>query len=90
MQTPHYFYSPDPVQPEHPRRRGSSRARSDLFYGVVQKGNDYLERDFLLQVVRGHPAQGAGEHATASPARRSPRMRTPRSSSSGWVGTRPI
>lgn len=46
MQTPHHFYSPDPVQ------RNLSVARDmpgegDLFYGAVQKGNDLWNATFF-------------------------------------------
>lgn len=45
MQTPHHFYSPDPVQrnlatPEMP-------GEGDLFYGAVQKGNDLWNATFF-------------------------------------------
>lgn len=45
MQTPHHFYSPDPVQ----RNLGASDmpGEGDLFYGSVQKGNDLWNATFF-------------------------------------------
>jgi len=46
MQTPHHFYSPDPVQ----RNLGDLRdmpGEGDLFYGAVQKGNDLWNATFF-------------------------------------------
>ncbi|MBB2200511.1 UDP-forming cellulose synthase catalytic subunit [Gluconacetobacter tumulisoli] len=46
MQTPHHFYSPDPFQ------RNLSRGRnvppeSNIFYGLVQEGNDFWNASFF-------------------------------------------
>lgn len=46
VQTPHHFYSPDPVQ----RNLGNVRdlpGEGDLFYGAVQKGNDLWNAAFF-------------------------------------------
>ncbi|PZU61254.1 MAG: cellulose synthase catalytic subunit (UDP-forming) [Sphingobium sp.] len=45
MQTPHHFYSPDPVQ----RNLGAADmpGEGDLFYGAVQKGNDLWNATFF-------------------------------------------
>lgn len=45
MQTPHHFYSPDPVQ----RNLAASDmpGEGDLFYGSVQKGNDLWNATFF-------------------------------------------
>ncbi|MCB4858124.1 UDP-forming cellulose synthase catalytic subunit [Sphingobium sp. PNB] len=46
MQTPHHFYSPDPVQ----RNLGNVKelpGEGDLFYGAVQKGNDLWNATFF-------------------------------------------
>jgi cellulose synthase (UDP-forming) len=46
LQTPHYFYSPDPVQ----RNLGSIRdmpGEGELFYGPVQEGNDLWNATFF-------------------------------------------
>ena len=59
LQTPQHFYSPDPFE----RNLGQFRnipSENELFYGVVQDGNDLLERDVVLRIVRGAAAQGAG------------------------------
>lgn len=46
MQTPHYFYSPDPVQ-RNIRAVKDIPGEGDLFYGVVQKGNDFWNATFF-------------------------------------------
>lgn len=46
LQTPHHFYSPDPFE----RNLGQFRAipnESELFYGVVQNGNDFWNATFF-------------------------------------------
>jgi cellulose synthase (UDP-forming) len=46
MQTPHHFYSPDPVQ----RNLGNVKelpGEGDLFYGAVQRGNDLWNATFF-------------------------------------------
>ncbi|MFC4594460.1 UDP-forming cellulose synthase catalytic subunit [Sphingobium tyrosinilyticum] len=46
LQTPHHFYSPDPVQ----RNLGNVKelpGEGDLFYGAVQKGNDLWNATFF-------------------------------------------
>ncbi len=46
VQTPHHFYSPDPVQ----RNLGTVRelpGEGDLFYGAVQRGNDLWNAAFF-------------------------------------------
>lgn len=46
MQTPHYFYSPDPF--ERNLRTGNEIPREgELFYGPVQKGNDFWNAAFF-------------------------------------------
>lgn len=46
LQTPHYFYSPDPVQ-RNIRAVKDIPGEGDLFYGVVQKGNDFWDATFF-------------------------------------------
>jgi cellulose synthase (UDP-forming) len=46
LQTPHYFYSPDPVQRNVVAVRDIP-GEGDLFYGVVQKGNDFWNATFF-------------------------------------------
>ncbi|UAL09293.1 UDP-forming cellulose synthase catalytic subunit [Caulobacter segnis] len=46
LQTPHYFYSPDPVQ-RNIRAVKDIPGEGDLFYGVVQKGNDFWNATFF-------------------------------------------
>jgi len=46
LQTPHYFYSPDPIQ----RNLGTVRdmpGEGELFYGAVQEGNDLWNATFF-------------------------------------------
>ncbi|MET0238657.1 MAG: UDP-forming cellulose synthase catalytic subunit [Sphingobium sp.] len=45
LQTPHHFYSPDPVQ----RNLGNEGmpGEGDLFYGAIQKGNDLWNATFF-------------------------------------------
>ena len=46
MQTPHYFYSPDPFE----RNLGQFRVapnEGELFYGIVQDGNDFWNAAFF-------------------------------------------
>lgn len=46
LQTPHYFYSPDPVQ-RNIQAVKDIPGEGDLFYGVVQKGNDFWNATFF-------------------------------------------
>lgn len=46
MQTPHFFYSPDPVQRNLATVRGIP-GEGDLFYGPVQGGNDLWNATFF-------------------------------------------
>ncbi|MET0252060.1 MAG: UDP-forming cellulose synthase catalytic subunit, partial [Novosphingobium sp.] len=46
MQTPHHFYSPDPVQRNLAVARDMP-GEGDLFYGAVQKGNDLWNATFF-------------------------------------------
>jgi cellulose synthase (UDP-forming) len=46
LQTPHYFYSPDPVQRNVVAVKDIP-GEGDLFYGVVQKGNDFWNATFF-------------------------------------------
>ncbi len=46
MQTPHHFYSPDPVQ-RNLRLESRMPGEGDLFYGTVQKGNDLWNATFF-------------------------------------------
>lgn len=46
LQTPHYFYSPDPVQRNVVAVKDIP-GEGDLFYGVVQKGNDFWNAAFF-------------------------------------------
>lgn len=46
LQTPHFFYSPDPVQRNIPEVR-EMQGEGSLFYGVVQEGNDFWNAAFF-------------------------------------------
>jgi len=46
MQTPHHFYSPDPIQ-RNLHLGDQLPGESDLFYGTVQKGNDLWNAAFF-------------------------------------------
>ena len=46
IQTPHYFYSPDPVQRNVTAVR-DIQGEGSLFYGVVQEGNDFWNAAFF-------------------------------------------
>lgn len=46
LQTPHYFYSPDPVQRNVTAVR-DIQGEGALFYGVVQEGNDFWNAAFF-------------------------------------------
>jgi len=46
LQTPHHFYSPDPVQ-RNLRLENQMPGESELFYGSVQKGNDLWNAAFF-------------------------------------------
>jgi cellulose synthase (UDP-forming) len=46
IQTPHYFYSPDPVQRNVTAVR-DIQGEGALFYGVVQEGNDFWNAAFF-------------------------------------------
>ena len=46
LQTPHYFYSPDPFE-RNLSVAGELPREGDLFYGPVQKGNDYWNAAFF-------------------------------------------
>jgi cellulose synthase (UDP-forming) len=76
LQTPHHFYSPDPFE----RNLGQFRVipnEGELFYGVVQDGNDFWNSTFFCgscAVLR----RTALDESAASPLRPSPKTRTPR------------
>lgn len=46
LQTPHHFYSPDPVQ-RNLAGAGDMPGEGDLFYGAVQRGNDLWNATFF-------------------------------------------
>lgn len=46
VQTPHFFYSPDPVQRNVTTVR-DIQGEGELFYGVVQEGNDFWNAAFF-------------------------------------------
>lgn len=46
LQTPHFFYSPDPVQRNIPVVR-EIQGEGSLFYGIVQEGNDFWNAAFF-------------------------------------------
>lgn len=46
MQTPHYFFSPDPIE-RNLKVHGHIPNEGELFYGVVQEGNDYWNASFF-------------------------------------------
>ncbi|MCR5876551.1 UDP-forming cellulose synthase catalytic subunit [Phenylobacterium sp. J426] len=46
LQTPHFFYSPDPVQRNVVAVKDIP-GEGDLFYGIVQKGNDFWNAAFF-------------------------------------------
>ncbi|GAN87422.1 cellulose synthase catalytic subunit AB [Komagataeibacter intermedius TF2] len=46
LQTPHHFYSPDPFQRNMSRGRGIP-PETNLFYGLLQDGNDYWNATFF-------------------------------------------
>ena len=47
MQTPHHFYSPDPVQRNLGESVSDLPGEGDLFYGAVQRGNDLWNATFF-------------------------------------------
>ncbi len=66
MQTPHHFYSPDPFE----RNLGNFRRvpnENELFYGVVQDGNDFWNAAFFCgscALLRRAPLEEIGGIAT--------------------------
>lgn len=46
MQTPHYFFSPDPIE-RNLKVHGHIPNEGELFYGVVQEGNDHWNASFF-------------------------------------------
>ncbi len=64
LQTPHHFYSPDPFE----RNLGQFRVipnEGELFYGVVQDGNDFWNATFFCgscAVLRRSGARRGGRH----------------------------
>ncbi len=46
LQTPHYFYSPDPVQ-RNVKSAADMPGEGELFYGAVQSGNDLWNATFF-------------------------------------------
>ncbi len=71
VQTPHYFYTPDPSRRTSTFSRGTERRR--LFLRRGAKLQRLLERDVLLRVVRGHPADSprrSGRHRRRNRHRR--------------------
>ena len=68
LQTPHYFYSPDPIQ----RNVNSVRdiqGEGALFYGIVQEGNDFWNAAFFCgscAIIRRHALKDTDGFATAT------------------------
>ncbi len=59
VQTPHHFYSPDPFQ----RNLAAGTrvpAEGNMFYGLVQDGNDFWNAAFFCGSCAVHPAPRAG------------------------------
>ena len=74
VQTPHHFYSPDPFQ----RNLAAGTrvpAEGNMFYGLVQDGNDFWNAAFFCGSCAVHPAPRAGSRSAASRSRPSPRTR---------------
>ena len=89
LQTPHHFYSPDPFE----RNLGTVRDvpnEGDLFYGVVQDGNDLWNATFFCgscAVIR----RAALDEIDGFAGRDGDRGRAHRAAScSAWAGTPPI
>jgi cellulose synthase (UDP-forming) len=62
VQTPHWFYSPDPFE-KNLDTYGSVPNEGELFYGVVQKGNDLWNASFFCgscAVIRRAPLMEVG------------------------------
>ena len=54
VQTPHHFYSPDPFE-RNLLQYKTIPNESELFYGIVQDGNDFWNATFLLRFMRPPP-----------------------------------
>ncbi|MEO0541564.1 MAG: glycosyltransferase, partial [Cyanobacteria bacterium P01_A01_bin.105] len=66
VQTPHWFYNPDPFE-RNLLTRGRVPVGNELFYKVVQKGNDYWNSAFFCgsaAVIRRHHLLAVGGIAT--------------------------
>ncbi|MFT9454796.1 UDP-forming cellulose synthase catalytic subunit [Komagataeibacter saccharivorans] len=66
MQTPHHFYSPDPFQ-RNLATGFRTPPESNLFYGVVQDGNDFWDATFFCgscAILRREAIEGIGGFAT--------------------------
>lgn len=62
VQTPHWFYSPDPFE-KNLNIHGTVPNEGELFYGVVQKGNDLWNASFFCgscAVIRRAPLMEVG------------------------------
>ena len=62
VQTPHWFYSPDPFE-KNLNTYGDVPNEGELFYGVVQKGNDLWNASFFCgscAVIRRAPLMEVG------------------------------
>ncbi len=61
LQTPHHFYSPDPFE----RNLGQFRVipnEGELFYGIVQDGNDFWNAIVFLRLLRRAAPYRAGRY----------------------------
>lgn len=58
VQTPHYFYSPDPF--ERNLSVGRNSQRRDVVLWPDSAGERQLERHLFLRLLRGDPSRGAG------------------------------
>ena len=47
LQTPHHFYSPDPFERNSAQFRKCIPNEGELFYGLVQDGNDFWNATFF-------------------------------------------
>ena len=66
LQTPHHFYSPDPFQ-RNLAAGFRTPPESNLFYGVIQDGNDFWDATFFCgscAILRRVAIEGIGGFAT--------------------------
>ena len=59
LQTPHHFYSPDPFERNLDQFRVIPN-EGELFYGIVQDGNDFWNATFFLRLLRRAAPHRAG------------------------------